>query len=169
MPTAEKYANQAYVTVVESAANTLTFEKLETGISIFEKKGWLIHRIEYFVIMTDTIFATKGDYLEFGLTASDQITALGLGVNAVIDYNRLIRHDLGTAGTGFYQHQPFVKDLSNIHGGGFLVPPNPIYVATQGNSLGAASTVAVRFYYSVVDLKADEFWELVEIRRMIGT
>jgi hypothetical protein len=169
MPVAEKFANVAYVTVTESAANTLTFSKLETGIAPFEKRGWIINRIEWSFGINVTTFAANDDQLTVALTASNTITSLTLGDNAVLDMMVFKRIDIGTAGSGMFVATPFVKDLSTVPGGGLLVTPNPIYIAAKGTSLPDVATCSCRFYYTSVDLKADEFWELVEMRRMVGT
>jgi len=169
MPAAEKFSNVAYIAVTESAANTITFDKLETGIAPFEKRAWVISRIEYFFNVSAANFAAANDNLKFGLTVSNSWTTPGLAENAIIDYNIYKRVDWGTAATGAIYEMPITKDLSTIPGGGILVPPNPIYLWAVGESLPNAMTVNARFYYTSFDLKADEFWELVEMRRMVGT
>lgn len=165
----EKFANIAFVTVTETAANTLTFKKLETGIAPFEKVAFLINRIEYFYQRTVAIFAATGDSLVIGLSASDQFSTAELDNSAIIDYHTQVRVDLGAAGSGFFDRQPFIKDFSTLPGGGLLVAPNPIYLFGVGSSLGAATTTWVRFFYTIKHLKSEDFWELVEMRRMIGT
>jgi len=169
MPVAEKYTNMAYLSVTESAANTLTFSKLETGIAPFEKRAWLISRLEYLVTIDATKFAATNDLLDFGLSVSNAFTTPSPALNEILDFNEFKRVDFGAAATGTMFIAPFVKDYSTVMGGGLLVPPNPIYAWAQGSSLGAAASVYTRMYYVSVDLKTDEFWELVEMRRMIGT
>ena len=66
-PVKDEFVNQAYISVTESALNTLTFAKLETGISIYEKVGWLICRMDYFVTLQVGDFAVEGDTITFGL------------------------------------------------------------------------------------------------------
>jgi len=169
MPVVEKYSNMAYLTVTESAANTLTFSKLETGIEPFAKRGWIINRVEYFHTLNVTAFAAANDLLDFGLCVSNSFSTPAMALNEILDFNEVKRVDIGAAASGDLYTLPFVKDFSTIEGGGILVPPNPLYLWAKGTSLGAAATVSCRFYYVSVDLKADEFWELVELRRMVGT
>lgn len=166
---AEKFANQAYLSVTESGANTLTFSKLETGVSIYEKVGWLISRIDYFFGLSVANFGATADAIRFGITVSDVIASMLPGMSSVVDLNMITRTDLGTAGSGMFTREPFIKDFSNLLGGGLLVPPNPIYIGAQGTTLTSAMTISARLFYSVVHLKTEEFWELVEQRRMIGT
>lgn len=167
--TKDEFVNQAYLSVVESAPNTLTFNKLETGISIHEKVGWVISRMDYTFPVAIANFAAEGDILFFGLSTSDAIVTIALNQAAVIDLNSFGRNDLGTAGTGLFIRQPITKDFSNLPGGGILVPPNPLFAYVQGAALTSPVTIKARMFYTVRELKLEDFWELVELRRMIGT
>lgn len=164
----DQYANQAYLKVVESAANTLTYEKLLTGISIFEKVGWVISRIDYLFTLLASNFAAEADRVEFGLSTSDALSTISMANSPCIDFNRVTRNDFGTAASGFLNKTPYAKDFSGLPGGGLLVPPNPLYIWVAGNALGAAVTVEARMFYTVKQLKTEDYWELVEIRHMIG-
>jgi hypothetical protein len=169
MPVTDVFVNQAYLSLTESAANTLTFSKLETGISIHEKVGWLISRIDYSTGIDSSNFGASGDSVAFGMSTSDAIAAATLAESAVIDYNSIVRLDWGTAASGGTLRQPFQKDFSNLPGGGILVPPNPLYLWCKGTALTSAMVLVARMFYTVRQLKTEDFWELVELRRMIGT
>ena len=162
------WVNQAYLTVIESAPNTLTFNQLLTNVSIHEKIGWLLSRIDYTFSILGANFGAEGDGFTFGLSVSDQIAAVGLDQSAVIDHNTVARTDFGVAASGFLIRTPFSKSFADLPGGGILVPPNPIFIYAQGTALGAAITVMARMFYLVKSLKVEDFWELVELRRMIG-
>ena len=168
MPFGDKYSNQAYLSVTEATINTLAFNKLETAIAPFEKVAFLINRINYDMALAAANFAATDDGVVYGICTSDQITGIGLNNSAVVDRNSVTRYDFGTAAVGFYFVTPIVKDFSGLEGGGLLVPPNPLYIFVKGNALGSVMTVSCRMFYTVVKLKLDEFWELVEQRRMIG-
>lgn|SRR3972149_1952170 len=166
----DKFANQAVITCTESAANTLTFKKLETGISLFEKVAWVISRIEYFVSnQLAAVFNGDGDSLQFALTATDQITTLSLTNAAVLDYIELMRGDYGTAASMHFINRPITKDFSSLPGGGILCPPNPLYLGVKGTGLVNADTVIAKLFYVNLALKAEEYWELVESRRIISS
>ncbi len=169
MSTEDKYVNQAYISVVESAINTLTFKKLETGISIYEKVGWLISRIDYSIGITPANFSSDGASIEAGVSVSSQITDVSLSQDAVIDRIYIRRSDFGVAATSMLFQLPITKDFSRLAGGGLLIPPNPIYLFGKGTGLGVVETVQVRMFYTVKQLKTEDFWELVEQRRMITT
>jgi hypothetical protein len=155
--------------VVESAANTLTYKKLETGFSLFDKQAWIIHRIEY---VLDERFNSTADTLDVALCSAN--TRASIADNgaftdpAILDKVKWIRTDLGAAATGILYTQPqIVKDFTNLPGGGLIVPPTPIYGAAQGTGLAAATTNIIRFFYTVIELSTDQFWELVESRRSV--
>jgi len=168
--TKDKFVNMATIQLTESAANTLTFKKLETGISLFEKVAWIIHRVEYlFSAASYATFNGSGDVVEYGLAASDQITALAITNAAVIDYGFLARLDLGTAASGNFYESPLIRDLTTLPMGGILVPPNPLYLAVKGTGLSAATILTARFFYTTYVLTPDDYWELVEARRIISS
>ncbi len=162
------YVNQAYLSVTESALNTLTFGKLETGISIFEKAAWLICRIDYEFIISANQFGAEADNLVYGICVSDQLTNTGLSNSAIVDRNRVTRLDLGAAASGTIMRSPYTKEFSSLPGGGLLIPPNPLYMFAEGTALTGPTAVTARMFYTVIKLAGDEFWELVEQRRMIG-
>jgi len=170
MATKDKFPNVATIQVVESAANTLTFKKLETGISLFEKVAWIIHRIEYLVTAgTFTGMASTGDLIEFGLTATDQMASLSVVNAAMIDYQMRLRFDWGANPDVEMMELPWVIDLSTLPMGGIIVPPNPLYLGVKGTGMGVAATLTAKFFYTTYVLAADDYWELVEARRIISS
>lgn len=168
MASTDKFANQAVITCVETAANTITFKKLETGIAMFEKMAWVISQVEYFV-GSYASFNTTGDYVNFGLATTDQLTSLSLSNAAIFDFNSIQRLDIGAAASGELLVLPITKDFSSMPGGGIIVPPNPLYLGVMGSGMANAMTVLVKIYYINYQLKADEYWELVEARRIISS
>lgn len=165
---ADKYANSAWVAVTPTL-NTLSFAELATFVSVFEKKAFLLNRINYYVDpATLQELDAETDSINFGLSTSDNITTVGLNQAAVIDYTGLVVQ-LTAAGVSSHLIQnPFTNDLSTLPGGGVLVPCRPIFLWTVSAGLAAAGYVQARIYFTVVDLKAEEYWELVESTRMIG-
>ena len=164
----EKYVNQAYLSVVESALNTLTFSKLETGVSIYEKVGWLICRLDYFINTLAADFGAEADQINYGISVMDTLPSPSLAQAAVIDMNTIVRRDFGAAASGLLRFNPVTKTFADLPGGGLLVPPNPLYIFAEGAGLAGPQTVQVRMFYTVRVLKNEDFWELVEQRRMIG-
>lgn len=170
----DQFANIAVISCTESAADTLTYKKLETGIAMFEKVAWVISRIEYFMHNLDvTLHNATGDLTMVALTVSNALTTLGSGN---IEINPMVLHgvqfkrmDLGASATGVEQIMPVVYDFSALPGGGIIVPPTALFLAVQGSSEASAAIVFARIYYTVLQLKPEDYWELVEARRIIAS
>lgn len=163
----DKYSNVAHIQVTEPTINTLTYRKLETGIALFEKMAWIISRIEYYWMAPALAVTTDG--VEMAITTSNNPAALTPDQVAVIDMSRIVRFDMGTASSGMILTLPMIRDFSELPGRGLIVPPNPIYLAVQGIGQPAVVTMDCRIYYTAIQLKGDEFWELVEARRIISS
>lgn len=162
------FVNQAYLKVIESSANTLTFNQLLTNVSIHEKVGWVISRIDYEFLMAPANFAAEGDGIKFGISVSDQLAAVSQEYSGVLDYNSFYRRDYGTAASTIIDKNPRTKSFADLPGGGLLVPPNPLFIFVEGVALTSPITVEARMFYTQRSLKVEDFWELVEMRRMIG-
>lgn len=167
---ADQFANYAIVSVSESAANTLTFKKLETGISLTEKVAWVISRIEYTPNdPSSAVFNTSGDLARFGLAVSNTFTVPALTETTIIDFNTIERLDWGTAASGALYEYPIVKDFSSLPGGGIIVPPTPLYLYAVGSGLASAMTWVARIHYTLLQLQVDQYWQLVEARRVLSS
>jgi len=171
--TRDMFANIASIQCDESAANTLTFKKLETGMSIMDKVAWVISRVEYYINHLEAAyFNTDTDSLFMALTVSNTINTL---ISGRIEYDPAVLHgiaiqrlDIGAAASGFLEVRPLVFDFSTLPGGGLIAPPNPLYLAVQGVGLATAETVWARLYYTNLELTTDQYWELIESRRIIS-
>lgn len=167
---ADQWSSLFSISVTESAANTLTFKKLETGVSVTEKVAWIISRIEWFTSTLATVFDTTSDKLDMALVASNSVSDISDLTNpAVIALLEILRQDYGTAASGGIALRPFITDFTNIPGGGLLVPPTPLYLATKGTGLASASNTTIRGYYTAITLSVDEYWGLVQARRIISS
>jgi hypothetical protein len=166
----DQFANYAIVSVTESAANTLTFKKLETGISLTEKVAWIVNRVEYIIgSMVAAQFDANQDKQLFGLSISNSFAIPALDEITIVDFNFIQRRDFGAAANVVWTEGPMVKDFSSLPGGGIIIPPSPLYLYTVGTSLVAASTVVARIHYTLRTLAIDEYWELVEARRVLSS
>ena len=85
----DKFTNQAYLSVTESAANTLTFKKLETGVSIYQKVGWLVSRLIYSTTILGSVFTGEGQRVTFGLSVQSGLAQVGMDKEAIVDFNEL--------------------------------------------------------------------------------
>lgn len=165
---ADRYINKAYIDVTESAANTLTFLQLTTGVSLFEKTAFVVHQIRYAPVTSSTaLVVADGDVLNMAITTSNSITTLVEDDPNVVDLKRLAFYDAGTAATGFFYEMPFVNDFSNLPGGGLIIPASPIYGAINGSSLASATQVRFTIFFTAIQLSPSDYWELVEATRVI--
>lgn len=165
---ADKYANQGFITLTPTM-NVLSFAELATFVSIFEKKAFLISRVEYvFSLACMLQFDAETDVVTYGLCTSNSIASAAIGEPQIFDYNRL-QEILTAAGVSSHLvQQPFVKDLSTLPSGGLLIPSRPIFLYMVSEGWTIAGELWARIYFTVVDLKADEYWELVEATRLVG-
>lgn len=167
----DSFANMASITNIESAANTLTYKKLEVGFGTFEKVAWIIHRIDYYLNTASSAFNSSDDSLTCALSVSNVITSLHIaGVYtdpAIIDMQNFMRVDFGVSASGFLISRPLVKDFTSLPGGGLIIPPAPLYGVIHGSGLASAGACVQRIYYTVKELAVDEYWELVEARRLL--
>jgi hypothetical protein len=165
------FSNMATIVCLESAANTLTYKKLEVGFGTFEKVAWVIHRLEYYPFINSTTFNSADDSVQCALmtgnTRTSIITNDVFTDPQVIDIFSIIRWDAGTAASGSFLPRPITKDFSFMPSGGLIIPPAPLYGVIQSVGCAAANVMVIRIYYTIKELAVDEYWELVEARRML--
>jgi len=161
------YTTTAVFTVTESAANTLTFEKLETGMSIYDKVGWVVQRVEFTSIGVQALMNGSGDYVVAALTMSNQMTDISSENPAVILSVAKQRVDFGTAASGMMVNEPSFLDYTTLAGGGILVLPNPLYLGVKGTGLTGASTFQMKVYFQAVTLTDADYFNLVQARQIL--
>lgn len=165
----DTFANVAAINVAEATAGTIAYAKFAFPFSIQDKTALLLSRIEYWFGNVGKLDTTT-DAIYGGLIAAPSIVDITVQSDPVmIDSARIHRLDFGTAGSAQLLTQPFIKDFSDLPGGGLLVAPSPLYAAVQG--LGASDKVNLwlRMYYTYMQLATEEYWQLVESRRIISS
>lgn len=162
------FSNKAYGSVTESAANTLTFNEITTNVNVFDKVAWIISRMEWYLTpATVNLIIGAGDSLQMALTASQNITTLGLDNAAVIDMHQLSFYSLSAVGFKIWD-MPIIRDFSTLPGGGMIVAPRPLYVGLVGVSLATVASAEVRISFQQKVLSPDEYIELVDFYRIVG-
>jgi len=165
----DSFANVAAIKVTESAANTQTSSKFSFPFSIMDKMAIIVQRIEYDFVNLMTALNSSGDRMTLALTAAAAVTDIMNPIDPLlIDSAKISRYDLGAAASGFFLRQPYVKDFSNLPGGGLLLAPNPLYAMVEGAGAAVACQGSFRLFYTYVELSTDEYWQLVESRRIIS-
>jgi hypothetical protein len=165
----DTYANYAAVKVVESAANTQTSLKFAFPFSIMDKMALVISRVEYwFPLYTQLNSTADGVYM--GLLASASVVDVGAQNDPlIVDSAWVSRVDFGAAASGMIDKAPFIKDFSSLPGAGILVAPAPLYGFVASTGCAAANTVWIKMFYTYIELATDEYWQLVESRRIISS
>jgi len=167
MATKEKWSQIGYLTVTESAANTLTFAGLSVFSNVLGQKGMIIHRIQY--VLDDSVvnaFSANADGFVFGLAGTDDNTSIYLYDPEIYDYNNVITLQGTFVGFTLFRN-PVEKSYEYLPGGGLLVPADRLYIFAKGTGFGVAGKVSVRFYFTLVDLAAAEYLELAQSLRVL--
>ncbi len=166
--TMDQFSQYMALTVTESAANTLTFLQVQTGGFLFERRAMIIHRIAYLQsVATAGLLLDGSDRLEFGISVNNTLTTVAWTDPNVIDLVQQNVFDIGTPASSQLHEHPIVSDFSSLPGGGLIIPAFPIFGFVRGTSIASAATVVIRAYYTIRELEASEFIELVEASRII--
>lgn len=163
----DKFSNIAAVSITEAVAGTIAYSKFNFPFSIMDKVGLIINRLEYWFGALNQL-NTANDSVTMALIAGNTIADISLQTDPILlDSMRLVRVDIGTAASGFFERNPIVKDFASLPGGGILVAPSPLSVAIQSSGAGGVMTGIFKMFYTYVELSTEEYWELVESRRII--
>lgn len=161
-----EFASSFSLSVTESAANTLTFEKIESGLMPLDKVGWVLQKLQFQVSALQYMNGT-GDSITFGICVSNKLTDINPDNSGVI-YSRVVqRLDFGAAASASIYDWNYECDLSNLQGGGVLVLPSPLYLAAYGGGLSAASTVLLRAYFFPIVMSDSDYFNLVQSRQIL--
>lgn len=164
----DNWAQLAALQVTEASAGTAKYEKFAFPFSIMDKMALVINRIEYIFGLTQ--LNGGGDYVIMGLTVSNTISSLlTLSDPQIIDQTRVDRYDFGTPASAALRDSPSIRDFSTLPGGGILVAPNPLYGVIISAGASAAMSGWIRLYYTYLEMNTDEYWQLVEARRIISS
>lgn len=163
----DEFSNIVYVSVTESAANTLTFQQIQTGYGSLQKTGWIVSRLEYYLTAADlNKIGAADDVLQVALVTSNLMSSLTLQDASVVDLFQLQK--LSATEVGFeFMPQPLIRDFSSLPGGGRLVLPYPLWLAVKGTSLASATTPALRIFFTERELGDKEWMELVQQTRLL--
>ena len=160
----DKYANVYLTEVTMSGIDTLTFEQINIGVSLFDRMGLMIHRIEY--IPADSSYAqiiALIDLIKLGIVSSDQIASLSANTKAVIDF--LSVRSFGSVDGIMSIRDPIIHSFADLPEGGLLVAPEPLYLAMDTGGFTAVGAAVVRMYYTLKKMSDADYFELLETRR----
>jgi hypothetical protein len=164
------YANIAFMSVLESAANTLTWKRLQLASSLMsEKAALIIHRADIQLTQHFTVLNANTAIISCCCSVSDRITDIrDLSQAEILFQTESQRVEASAVGTHIVP-QPQTLDFSTLPGAGIIVPADNLYVGIKGTTCGAAGLASIRIYYTVKALKTEEYWDLIEARRVMTT
>jgi len=162
----DKYSNIAMRAVTQTVLNTLTYSKFDFGVGILEKVGLIIHRIDIEFQSTNMVdLASAGDSITVALVTTNVPTSISSTVNSTID---LFKIAAAGAGTSQILETVYAHDFSNFPGGGLIVAPSSLYAALVTSGLGAMATIVMKLHFSILEMKSDEYYELMQARAFYG-
>lgn len=161
----DRFANRAGITVTESAAGTLTFQELITGVGFNTKKGMLIDEIDYYIPQaTVALLVANPDEVRFGITSSTGVTDLEDATDSRIlhsaSFQRRESTAVGVEHLKFPLVYQFFPSLIHAH--------IRIHLAILGVSLATVANVRVRILWRFIDLNDREIAELVQATLLQG-
>ena len=166
--TIDSFANIAAVSVTEVTAGVLAYTKFNFPFSILDKIGLIISRIEYWPTITLNLLNSTTDSFTMGLIAATSIVDIANQADpGILDTSRVMRIDFGTAASAIYVNNPWIKDFSALPGGGILTAPSPLSAAVQSSGAQGAMSAWIKLFYTYKELTTEEYWQLVESRRII--
>ena len=163
----DRFANLASAAVVESAAGTLTYTELLTGISIGAGIGMLFDRIAYqFNSATIALIIGAGDSVQGGWFTSKDAAAFDYNDRRLIDSAILqMAPIIGTpASAAFPIEMPIVHHFSPP----LIVASPRIYLGVIGLSLASVTNLISRLYFRYQPLTDKEYLELAEAFVLMG-
>jgi len=163
----DRYTNLASIEVTETAANTLTFAELLTGISLGQGTGILIDQLDYYPTspsLDDLVL--PADTITMAICTSNAITTLNINQRSVIHAMSLHAGPaIGTnAGGGMFTREPFIHQFFPP----IILAAPRLFLAAQGASLAAAITLRLRMYFRYIELTDKEYLELAETFILVG-
>lgn len=169
-PNTSNFPSKLVIRNTESAQGTLTFKKVETGLSVYDPVSWVIHKIQSHVATAELAkLNSSGDYIAWALTSTNTLTTSTQTDDnpAVYMIREVGRLDFGTAASGGLFAATFEDDYSTMPGGGLLVLPNPFYGSIFSNGAASAVTANMVIWYSQITLTDKDYTNLIQARQLL--
>lgn len=161
--------NLAAIKITEAVAGTLAYAKFAFPFSIMDKMGILIHRLEYWVDSLSLLSSATATLFMGLAQASAIVNIQNQDDPAIVDSVSFQRLDYGVAGSAEIVQNPYVKDFSSLPGDGILVAPSPLTGMILSSGAAGVTHGWLRMYYTYMQLSTEDYWQLVESRRVISS
>lgn len=163
----DEFAQKMYLTVTQSAANTLTFSQaVNLGVGLMNSMAIVIHEIKWvipYAVMSE--LTANQDRFTIGLVGDNSLTDLTLDQPAVYDLFNMEAFVATAAGFAFTDQYP-KSNLTNLPGGGLIVPADRVYLGFTSGGFAAAQTAGALVYFTLKPLKAEQYLELAQALRV---
>lgn len=159
----DNYANIAEAQVTANGT-TIAFTELQTGISLAQKRGIVIDKIEYTFARDDIGALADNEDINIGWVTSNSITSLNTNQKQVIHAVTLGRVDMGTAATAQIYEMP----VQFMYTPPLIVAAQRIYLAVDSADSGSQNIHSSRLYFRYIDLKTEEYLEIAESFVLVG-
>jgi len=164
----DKYANLAALYVLQDVANTVKYTSFNFPFSVMDRIGLIVSRIEYQPTALQQLDASA-DTIEVGVSVANNLADPYDVTDArLVDYQTMIRRQDAAPTSSYLERLPIIKDFSTLPGGGLLIAPNPLYAFVHTGGAGAVMGLRVRFWYTWMVMAAEDYWQLVESRRVVA-
>lgn len=167
---ADRFANLASIEVTMSAADTITFQELLTGVGISGDResavGMKIDEIDFYPGRASfALMTTAADHIFMGLTVSNNVTDLDdITDRRILATASLTRVDLGVAASGGLIKLPIIAQFFPP----IITAERRIYLGCSSVGLASAITLRCRIYYRREKLTKAELLELAETHLLVG-
>ncbi len=160
----DRFANVAAGQVTLSAANTLTFNEILTGVSLGQGVGMLIDQISYYLNdLLVTEMSALNDSCQFAVTTSNDVPDIEDAIDRRILDLFTVKSALVTTG-GREQVSPKIHQFFPP----LIIAAPRLYLAANSSNFGAVQTFQFRIYFRYVQLTAQQYLELAESFILVG-
>lgn len=161
----DQFGNRYSTSLITAVADTILFTEWNTGFSIKDGYGFILHKIEYLLLPgNQTNINADADNVSCGLTTRNDLTNADLlaGIKDSILDNCVIGLKVATAVGQQLWEGKFVHDFTNEPGGGRIVAPRPLYWAISSVGIGAVIAMQVKCWWTMIKLSGEIYRELYE-------
>lgn len=163
----DRFSNMLSAEVTETAAGSLTYTEIVTGISLGMGIGMLIDKIEYDITGPSlALLVAAADSMDLGWLTSNAPTNISITDRRVIHKISMRKGPIiGTAASSAeIELLPKVFEFKPA----IIFAAPRLYLAVQGGSLTAVVTLRSRIYFRYIELTDKEYLELAETFILVG-
>ena len=162
----DRFRNVLSAEVTLSAADTLTYQELNTGTGIGQGLGMVIDAIDYYPASgAMRELDADNDSIQMAFTTSDQATNLtDMSDRRIFDAVFVFNQLIGTAGNTWPHHTPIHREFTPP----LLVASPRIFFGVDTGGFASAYTFQARMAFRFIKLSAQEYLEVAETFILLG-